>query len=737
MMRSGGIDTASADRASASVQDARLISRLAISLAAGASLLSSPAFAQDPEAPERLEDLIPDSALENPEGWAEQGVPQSATDMEDAPPEVEADSPLDAMPLVTVPWPTEIELPEIDPLDAEEDIQFAEFPFETPALVDGSEERISDELVLVFPSDLALFPLRDEFLARFKTLSTIEELDDDANNARLAAQAREDEELLQRMLAVYGYYDAQVIRSVQGLTELDPIDAPQAERGVRFDIIPGAQYLFGNIDLGSLATTSRFGDYEALRGAFEILPGDPALQDKIVEEQADLDRALGESGYPFAAIRAPELLVDHARQEADLTMIVTPQGKYRFGSVTSNRPDFLSGRHLGTIARFKPGQTYQRSEELDLRRAILATGLVASVVITPVEVQAPVDGEPGVVDMQVELVPGELRTIEGSIGYGTGEGFRAEASWQHRNLFPPEGALKVRGIAGTREQLLGVTFRKNNFYGRDRILTLDAYASTLDYDAYDARTISLTGTYEQVSTLLFQKELSWSGGFEILATQEREADANGNFGPRETYFIGALPVYALWDTSDSLLDPSEGFRLGARVSPEISKRNGGDMQTYARLQADGSYYYGVNDKIVIAGRARIASIPGAPRDEIAPSRRLYAGGGGSVRGYGYRSIGPSNSNGDPTGGRSLLEFSLEARIRTPLLDNSIGIVPFVDAGTVGVNSTPSFDEIKIGAGIGVRYYTSFGPIRVDLGVPLNPGPNDDVVGVYISLGQAF
>ena len=161
------------------------------------------------------------------------------------------------------------------------------------------------------------------------------------------------------------------------------------------------------------------------------------------------------------------------------------------------------------------------------------------------------------------------------------------------------------------------------------------------------------------------------------------------------------------------------------------------MQTYGRLQADASYYYGVSDNIVLAGRARVASIPGAPREEIAPSRRLYAGGGGSVRGYGYRSIGPANDSGDPTGGRSLLELSAEARIRTPLLDNSIGIVPFVDAGTVSVGPTPQFDEIKVGVGVGVRYYTSFGPIRVDVGVPLNPGPNDDVVGVYISLGQAF
>jgi translocation and assembly module TamA len=100
----------------------------------------------------------------------------------------------------------------------------------------------------------------------------------------------------------------------------------------------------------------------------------------------------------------------------------------------------------------------------------------------------------------------------------------------------------VRGILGTEEQLFGVTFRKNNFGGRDKILTVDAFASTIDYDAYDARTLSLVGTYERVSTLLFQKPFSYSAGLELVATREREIDASGNLGPPETFFIVAVPA---------------------------------------------------------------------------------------------------------------------------------------------------------------------------------------------------
>jgi translocation and assembly module TamA len=639
------------------------------------------------------------------------------------------------MPEVSIPWPDDLELPQLAPLEPieGEEIEFVELDDEfVPALPDAEVVRLNEELVVGFPADRALFPERDSFLERFEALSKIEELDGDEENiAQLAARAKADEAMLNTLLRVYGYYDAQVIRTIGGIQP--GADNAGQRPEVRFDIIPGAHYRFGAIDLGSLAQAR---DYPALRAAFEIESGDPMSNYKIVEEQFDLDRMLGETGYPFAAIDEPELLVDHARTEGDLTMAVTPNGKYNFGEVASNLPKFLSGRHLASIARFDPGDTYQRSLELDLRRAIVATGLVSSVTIKPRAVIPPSGDEPGTVALDVEMTKAKLRTIAGAVGYGTGEGFRAEASWEHRNLFPPEGMLRVRGIAGTREQLLGVTFRKNNLGGRDKVLTIDAFASTIDSDAYDARTVSLIGTYERVSTLLFQKPISYSVGLETVATEERPAPISGMPQPRTRYFVGAIPLYAMLDTTDDLLDPKEGFRVGARLSPEVSRSNG--MESfYLRSQADASYYQSVTEKVVMAGRVRFGSIPGTSLLNIAPSRRLYAGGGGSVRGYGFQRIGPRDANGDPTGGRSLVEASVEARIRTGFFDGALAVVPFLDAGSVSTAAVPDFETIRFGAGVGLRYYTGFGPLRVDFATPLNPRPGDSRIAVYVSLGQAF
>jgi translocation and assembly module TamA len=140
---------------------------------------------------------------------------------------------------------------------------------------------------------------------------------------------------------------------------------------------------------------------------------------------------------------------------------------------------------------------------------------------------------------------------------------------------------------------------------------------------------------------------------------------------------------------------------------------------------------------VLAGRVRAATIQGAAAEDIAPSRRLYGGGGASVRGYGFQGVGPRDMLGNPTGGGSLVEFALEARIETPLLGGAIEVVPFIDAGSVGRGSTPDFAEIRFGAGVGLRYKTSFGPIRIDVAAPLNPTEFDSPVVVYVSLGQAF
>jgi translocation and assembly module TamA len=694
-----------------------------------------------------LEDLIPQSAAENPEDWAARGN-------QSAPPPVEAQSgptePQDSGDLeLTVPVNVDDAMRDMEIAVPDKLTPGANQPsfddIDAPSLIDLpdlEEFEMSDQLVIALPAEAGRFPEKPQFFARFRALSAIEALESGGDTVpQLAARARSDAGLLDAILRNYGYYDGEVIRQLSGgrrgfADQANREGQPAVDRDpkVRFDVLPGPRYAFGSLNFGDLAQLSD-AELGPLLEALEIRTGDPLYADAIVSGEARLRLLLGESGYPFAELRAPDLLVDHSRREGDLTLLVDPGGKFAFGEVTSDDPEFLSGGHLGRIARFDPGDLYQTSMQADLRRAILATGLVSSVAIKPRAV-TPADGErPGEVALDVAIERAPLRTISGAIGFGTEDGFKLEAGWEHRNLFPPEGALRLRGIIGTREQLASVTFRRSNFRGRDQILTVDAFASDIETEAVDARTVALRGAFERVSNLLFQKPFSWQVGSEILYTDERNRVTNGIARPRQEYLIGGVFGRATLDGSDDLLDPRTGYRVTFFSEPEVS-RTLGQTSSYLRARVDASYYQPVGDA-VIAARVALASVLGANLNDIAPSRRLYSGGGGSVRGYGFQAIGPRNAFDEPEGGRSLLEAAIEARIPTGLLDGALEVVPFFDLGSISSAARPDFDVVRVGAGIGVRYKTTFGPIRVDVGAPINPAPTDAAVVVYVSLGQAF
>ncbi len=635
----------------------------------------------------------------------------------------DVDAPLEAMPDIGLDWPDMGQPDSVDPLpldpadQASETVDIADPVAADPTepvvtFADAGEER--HYTVQLVGLDGIADPVFDE---RFAELSVLRQGQEKAANlAQINRRVSEDSELLDRLLRAKGYYSARVRGSVTA-------PAPGSDRLiVSFAITPGTRYLLSSVDVTGLAET---GDKEAdLRAAFPPKVDDPVDADAIIAGRVQLQTALAESGFPFAQVDEPEVRIDHEDRKGDLDMIVTPGGFRRFGAIRMDDEELFSARHVQEIARFDPNDTYMASDVEDLRRAIVATGLVSSVSLTPRDAG---DGEH--VDLDVDVRPAPLRTIAGELGYGTGEGYRAEVSWQHRNFFPPEGAVTLRGVVGTQEQTASFTYRRNNFRRRDNVLTGLLSVSNIRRDAYDARTITLSGALERQTNILFQKHWVWRVGAELIASDEADAFSGG---ARRTFLIGAVPLSLTYDGSDDLLNPTRGFRLGGRLSPELSFQD--TTFGYAKVQVDGSVYQPVGERVVMAARVRFGTILGSTVDQIAPSRRFYAGGGASVRGYGYQAIGPRyGEDEDPVGGKSLAEFSLEGRIRF----GNFGVVPFVDAGNISTSFLPRFRDLRIGAGMGVRYYSNFGPIRVDVGTPLNPQSGDPKIAVYVSLGQAF
>ena len=603
-------------------------------------------------------------------------------------------------------------------------------PAALPGVSDGGETIVAtgtaDDPVTVASAESLRYSVQLEgldgirsrrFGARFDGLSVLRQgQDDPANGAQLNRRIVEDGALLDQMLRNEGYYDATLVSDLRRNGE---------RLVITFAIQSGPRYTYSAVNLIGIEAVGP-AEMARLVPTYGIDPGEPITADGIVKAQASMTAEMEENGYPFAQVGEELVTIDHDVRTGVLDQPVTPGPRLRFGQVIAEDGGLLGAAHIQQIARFEPGEWYRASSLEDLRRAIIATGLVSSVTITPVD-----SGDGSTVDTRVALTPGPLRTLSGGLGYSTGEGLRAEASWEHRNFWPPEGALILRGVVGTQEQLAGVTFRRNNYRGRDRVLTVQALASHLNRDAFDARTALLSARLERTTTLIYQKRWSWSAGAELIATSERSFDPLRNADVRLEYFIAGVNGLATYDRSNDLLDPTRGFRLTARLAPEFSFQ--GAPFGYVRAQLDGSLYHPFSQRVVLAGRVRVGTIWGAPASAIAPSRRYYAGGGSSVRGYGYQQVGPQDINGDPIGGKSLLEVAVEARVRL----GTFSIVPFLDAGNISDNSLPGIGNLRVGAGIGVRYHSNFGPIRVDVGTPLNPRPGDSRIGVYVSLGQAF
>ncbi len=162
-----------------------------------------------------------------------------------------------------------------------------------------------------------------------------------------------------------------------------------------------------------------------------------------------------------------------------------------------------------------------------------------------------------------------------------------------------------------------------------------------------------------------------------------------------------------------------------------------EFTAFLNLDTRASAYWDIldDDVYVLAGRTRIASIIADSVGDVPQNRLLYAGGGGSVRGYERRFVGPLDAEGDPEGGLSALEASLELRAR---VWGDLGGVLFVDAGSVSRESYPGFEEgVQVAVGTGVRYYSPAGPIRLDVAFPVNGRDEDDFFQFYFSIGQAF
>jgi translocation and assembly module TamA len=458
--------------------------------------------------------------------------------------------------------------------------------------------------------------------------------------------------------------------------------------------------------------------------------GEPALSAKVVDAENRATNRLAERGFAFARVAERRAVVDHETRTMDVTYIVDPGPLTRYGDVKVQGLDRVTEQLVRNRIPWKPGEEYRPSEIEDARSSISELNAFSSVRVV-------MDREPGpdgVTPVTVTVAERPRRVIGAGFSYSTEDGLAANAYWGHRNLFGGAEQLRLSATVARIgendvadiEARLNANFRKPDFLSINQALILDATLVRERPDAYDRDAIVLSALLERKLT----EGLTISGG----VTLEESSVTDTLTGTTDSTLFG-VPLHLSYDGTNDLLNPTRGFRTDLVLTPFQQLGGQNANFTIARVTNSAYYDFAGDGRFVAAGRVSLGSIFGSSRADIPADKRFYAGGGGSIRGYGYQEVGPRDAQNDPAGGRSLIEVGAEMRIK---VTDTIGIVPFIDGGNVYEDPTLDFSkQLRWGAGIGARYYTGFGPLRVDVGVPLNKQPGDASWQLYISVGQAF
>jgi translocation and assembly module TamA len=539
-----------------------------------------------------------------------------------------------------------------------------------------------------------------------------------ASELQIDARAEDDQELVERLLRAQGYY--------QGKAQITTKAETPGKFRVRVAVAPGPQFRFSSVAVNSPPTAPP----GLARRALTLAPGDPIVATAVTAAEANVSLKLPEQGYPFAKVGERDITLDPADAKGDYVLPVNPGPKSSFGAIERNEAVFEE-RHLQVIARFKPGQVYDSRMVDDFRRALVASGVFTAVGVEPVDTGKRAPDGTEIADVRVHGQAGPSHTLSASLGYETGVGAKLEAAWSALNLFPPEGALTLHAIAGSQQQLFGVQFTRSNAGRRDRTVFAQIQSSRENTNAYDAYTGLIQLQVSRASTPIWQKRWTYTAGLEAEVTNEQAFDLAKGVKDWRTYKIGGLRFAVGYDRSDSLLNPTRGYQILATINPEAEL--GAGTHGFVQTTLEGRIYVPVTTSVVLAGRLRESALWGVEAQSLAPSRRFYEGGGSNIRGYGYQEVGPKAPDGSPLGGASSTDFSAEARYRF----GDLGVVGFLDGGQVYETHTPRFSDFRYGVGVGARYYTNFGPIRLDVGTPIARRPGESVIGVYISIGQAF
>lgn len=549
----------------------------------------------------------------------------------------------------------------------------------------------------------------------------------------LVARALAEPRLLDDVFRSEGYWAADATVLVDGQPATTPglaerLAARPAGAPVPVEVrpAPGPRYTLRRIALRA-QSPAEAQDVAALGAPQGLAQGDPARSAPVLDAESDLIDRLRRAGHPLAAVVDREVVVDHEAQAMDVTWVLAPGPAAHFAPPVIAGDSAVNPALTGRVASRLTGQPYSPAAQERTRRELMALGAFDSVRVRAAQRL----DETGALPVTYTLADRPRNAAGFNLSYETNYGPSGSVYYERRNAFGNAERLRLEatvsrlGAGGGTEDVnsrIAANLRRPGLIDGRTTLVAEVAAVRERLEAYDRDAIV-------ASTLL---ERPFGERWVLQTGPSLETGRIGRDGNWQEFHLAGWVLGARYDGTDNLLDPRSGIRASIVATPYADVLEGGGfiralgtLRTYYDFTSDGGS--------VVALRGTLGSLVGADR-AVPLDKRFYAGGGGSVRGYSYQSIGPRDARNRPDGGSSLVEASAELRQR---VRGNLGMVAFVDAGSVGQTETPSFSDVRLGAGVGVRYATAIGPVRLDVAVPLNKQEGDAGYGIYVGLGQAF
>jgi len=524
---------------------------------------------------------------------------------------------------------------------------------------------------------------------------------------QLRRRMEKDIPLIETILEANGYYDGSVTMDLK--LEESPVRVY-----IRLD--QGEQYRFRKVDVQFVDNN----DKRLKKIKPTIRRKNEVVASEVFNEQQRIIEQLARRGYPFGVLTRRDVEVDRKNQVVDLMLEFDPGVLAFFGPVEVTGLEKIPDKYIHRQIPWNQGARYDAKLVHDFETRLLSTGQFGSARVTPQQAE----GGTNAIPMNISLNERAMRTVRLGVNYSDiGPGGRID--WEHRNLFGG-GERFETSLSGSPIEIEweGRLIRAGFLDGRQS-LVLDVNAGQEMPDAYDAK--RAVGTAMVLRD--FNPNIQAGLGIGYSYSQVEQ------FNMTDRYAYVLFPLQAVFDYRDDRLNPQRGGQLFGQTSWYEDTQG---FSSFLKSQAEARKYFMLWREVHLSSAFRLAlgSIDGTDVAGIPADERFYAGGGGSIRGYEYQSVGPK-LNGTPTGGDKLMEFSAELRVQP---GNRLGYVAFIDGGTVynDLTSDDANRALRYGAGLGLRWFTGIGPLRADLAYPLNPDATQkQKLQFYISLGQAF